>query len=92
MFLCCTCTVKKHGNETEGVKECIARLLYQVHRKLSKYIKLWSLFVCLFFYCPIITQEPLHRFASNFDWGTGEPHGNVPSLVLVVITIWVGWL
>jgi len=24
--------------------------------------------VCLFV-CPIITQEPLNRFASNFDWG-----------------------
>ena len=25
--------------------------------------------VCLFV-CPIITQEPSNRFASNFDWGT----------------------
>ena len=29
--------------------------MYHVHRKLSKYIKLWSLFVCLSV-CPIIAQ------------------------------------
>ena len=34
----------------------------------------------------IITQEPLDRFASKFDWGTRENHGNVLSLVLR----WVG--
>ena len=31
--------------------------------------------VCLsacLFVCPIITQEPLNRFASNFDWGNRE--------------------
>ena len=27
--------------------------------------------------CLIITWEPLDRFASNFDWGTRETHGNV---------------
>ena len=32
--------------------------------------------VCLFVF-PIITQEPLYRFASNFGWGTWENHGNV---------------
>ena len=32
--------------------------------------------VCLFV-CPIITQEPLNRFASNLYWGTWESHGNV---------------
>ena len=32
--------------------------------------------VCLFV-CPIINQEPLDRFASNFDWGTRESHENV---------------
>ena len=37
--------------------------------------------VCLFA-CLIITQEPLDRFASNFDKGTRENHGNVLSLVL----------
>ena len=30
--------------------------------------------VCLFV-CPIITHEPLERFASNFDWGTRENPG-----------------
>ena len=43
--------------------------------------RLKSLFVCLFVF-PIITQEPLDRFASNFDWGSPEAHGNVLSLVL----------
>ena len=37
--------------------------------------------VCLFV-CQIITQEPLDRFALNFDWGTRETHGNVLNLVL----------
>ena len=32
--------------------------------------------------CPIITQKSLYRFASNFDWGPRETHGNVLSLVL----------
>ena len=32
--------------------------------------------------CPIITREPLDGFASNFDWGTRETHGNVLSLFL----------
>ncbi len=27
------------------------------------------IYVCLFVF-PIITQEPLDRFASNLDWGT----------------------
>ena len=45
------------------------------------YIKLLSLIVCLFV-CPIITQEPLDRLISNFDWETLETHGNVLSLGL----------
>ena len=32
--------------------------------------------------CPIITQEPLDRFASSFDWGTLESHSNVINMVL----------
>ena len=32
--------------------------------------------------CPIITHESLNQFASNFDWGTRENHGNILSLVL----------
>ena len=31
--------------------------------------------VCLFV-CPIITHETLDQFASSFDWGTKENHGN----------------
>ena len=34
------------------------------------------------FVCPIITQEPLERFALNFDKGILESHGNVLSFVL----------
>ena len=26
--------------------------------------------------CPIIAQEPIDRFASDFDWGTWQNHGN----------------
>jgi len=37
--------------------------------------------VCLFV-CPIITHEPLDRFASKFNWGTRENHGNALSSVL----------
>ena len=37
--------------------------------------------VCLFVR-PIMTQEPLERFASNFEWGTRESHGKVNSMVL----------
>ena len=37
--------------------------------------------VCLFL-CPIITLEPLDRFASNLDWGTRKNHTNVLTLVL----------
>ena len=44
--------------------------------------------VCLFV-CPIITQEPLERFASNFDCGAWESHGNVLSLVLRFLIAWV---
>ena len=33
--------------------------------------------------CPIITHEPLVRFASNFGWGTGENHGNVFSFEIL---------
>ena len=33
------------------------------------------------FVCPIMTQEPVNRFASNFDGGTRKNHGNVQSLV-----------
>ena len=35
-----------------------------------------SVFVCLFV-CPIITEEPLNRFDSNFNWRTRENHWNV---------------
>ena len=42
------------------------------------------------FICHIITQEPLDRFASNFDWGTRKIHGNVLRLVLRFFFEWVG--
>ena len=38
--------------------------------------------VCLSVLCPIINQEHLDRFASIFDRGTRETHGNVFSLAL----------
>ena len=44
--------------------------------------------VCLSVF-PIITQEPLDRFDTNFDLGTGETHGNVHSLVLRFKVEWV---
>ena len=44
--------------------------------------------VCLFFVCPIITREPLDRFASNFNWRTLESHGNVLSLVFRFLVEW----
>jgi len=31
--------------------------------------------------CPIITHEPLDKFALNFDWGNQENHGNDLGLV-----------
>ena len=36
---------------------------------LYLYIKV-LISVCLLFFCPIITQEPLDRFATIFNWGT----------------------
>ena len=35
------------------------------------------IFVCMLV---IITHKPLHRFVSNFDWGTRSNYGNVLSL------------
>ena len=49
------------------------------------YVYMVIISVCLsasLFVFPIITQGPLNRFASNFDWGTRETHGNIISLVL----------
>ena len=40
---------------------------------------LTQIFVCF----PIIIQEPLDQFASNFDRGTQWKHENVHSLVLI---------
>ena len=37
---------------------------------------------CLFV-CPKMTLEPLDRFASNFDLGTREIHGNVLSFLKI---------
>ena len=34
------------------------------------------------FVCPILTQEPLDRFAAHLDWGTRKIHGNALSLIL----------
>ena len=36
---------------------------------------------------PIITHEPLHRFASNTDWFTHYKHGNVLGLILKIVKI-----
>ena len=38
-----------------------------------------QIYLFVFFLCPIITHELLHRFTSNFDWGTRESYGNVSS-------------
>ena len=53
----------------------------QYNLSLSESIYKVVISVCLFVH-PIITQEPLNRFALNFDWGTREDHGDVFSLVL----------
>ena len=50
-----------------------------VRRTISICKKVIS-FVCLFV-CPIPTHKLHDRFASNFDYGTWENHGNVNSLV-----------
>ena len=39
------------------------------------YINKVGFSVCSFV-CLIITQDPLERFASNFDWGTWKNHRN----------------
>ena len=44
--------------------------------------------VCLFVFL-IIIHKPLDWFASNFDWGTRENHGNVLSMVL---RFWIEWV
>ena len=36
---------------------------------------------------PIITHEPLHRFASNTDWFTHYKHGTVLGLILKIVKI-----
>ena len=41
-------------------------------------------FDCLFVF-PIITQEPLDRFVTNFNWGTRERHGNIFKLGLEIL-------
>jgi len=58
---------------------------YNVHLYII-YKVLISVYLFVF---PIITQKPLDRFASNFDWGTRESHENVLSLVLRFEVDWV---
>jgi len=38
-----------------------------------------------------MTQEPLDRFASNFDWGPWDNHGKVLSLVLRFFVEWIDY-
>ena len=47
------------------------------YNDVNKVVNFVALFVC-----PIITLEPLDRFASSIDLGTWESHGNGFSLVL----------
>ena len=56
-------------------------MLRTTKQQIHIYIYKVVISVCLFV-CSIITQEPLNRFASNFDWVTWESHRNVLSLVL----------
>ena len=51
---------------------------------IYKVVNSVDMFVCL-----IITQEPLDRFASNYDWETREDHGNVLTVVLKFEIRWV---
>ena len=45
-------------------------------------ICIYKVVISVLFVCPIITHEPLKRFASNFDLGTQENSGNVLGLGL----------
>ena len=63
----------------------ICLLLVSIEPKI--FIEKVEISDCLLF-CPIITQEPLDRFASNFNWGTRETHRNVLSLVLRFLIEW----
>ena len=53
----------------------IASLISATDIRLQ-YIYQVEISVC-FFVCPIITQEPLDRFVSNYDWRIQDIHGNV---------------
>ena len=41
----------------------------------------------MFVFCLIITQKPLDRLASNFDWGTRETHGNVLTIFKNILMV-----
>ena len=58
--------ISHHNTDTSNHK---LLSMFPKRNQLSLFIKLSSLFVCLFL-CLVITQEPLDRFASNFDWVT----------------------
>ena len=45
---------------------------------------IYTLFVCLFV-CPIITYGPLDRFASNFDWETGDEFNEIKELKFEIL-------
>ena len=38
----------------------------------------------------VLTQEPSNRFASYFDWGTRENHGNVLNIVWLCLRYFYG--
>ena len=71
------------------------RTLVLEEKKILIYDKTWCCFYIFQVICldvrmfDHITHKSLHLFASSFDWGTRENHGNV--LSLVKIRIWVGW-
>ena len=54
-------------------------------------IYLIVIFVCLFG-CPIITHEPLDRFASHFDWELGRTTKMVLAWLAGVTMNWVTWV
>ena len=67
----------KYPRTVPFLSPCYSIIFLGQHLYIYKFV----ISVCLFV-CPILTQEPLDWFASNFDWKTREIHENVLSMAL----------